>query len=87
MATLGGFSSIHTRHANTHSTNNMVNSNFQSVIHEENGLYRKEKGASASLNSIHGYQIIDKKFTEKPQPEAVHEKNSITDFVELRKSN
>ena len=34
--------------------------NFQSALHEENGLYRKVKNHNSI--SLHGYKIIDQKF-------------------------
>lgn len=36
-------------------------SNFQSVIHDENGLYRKQRSSQVSLQ---GFKVIDHKFYE-----------------------
>lgn len=40
-------------------------SNFQSVIHEDNGLYRKVRSSQVSLQ---GFRVIDHKFHEDNQP-------------------
>ena len=59
--TILGYSSIHTGNEQ-HNTHNTA-SNFQSAIHEENGLYRKVK--NSHMVSVNGYTIIDHKFATK----------------------
>lgn len=48
----------HSIHDNQEASRKYI-SNFQSVIHDENGLYRKVKSSQVSLE---GYRVIDHKF-------------------------
>lgn len=64
--TLCGYSSIYSNQPQEQKSQSNATSNFQSVIHDENGLYRKIKSSHGV--SANGFTIIEKKFSTHRLP-------------------